>query len=224
MTVEAVLFDLDDTLCTYDRPGSELLPIAFERAGVEPFFTVEEYHRRYGEFVEDAETTTALREQCFATIAQERGVDPADGRAVARAYAAERDHRNVSLRPGIEAALSTLAEDHRLGIVTNGAPDMQREKLAGTGLDAYFEIMVNAGFDAPSKPDPAPFRQALEALDVAAERTVYVGNSLSSDVAGARAAGLRSVWIPLDEPDPDPDPQPDYTLRSPEELLPLPWR
>ncbi|MDY6818931.1 MAG: HAD family hydrolase [Halobacteriales archaeon] len=223
MTVEAVLFDLDDTLCTYNRPGAELLPIAFERAGVEPFFTVDEYHRRYGEFVEGSATTAELRERCFATIAEERGYDPETGRAVAEAYAAERDHGNVSVRPGVEAALATLAQTHRLGIVTNGAPGMQQEKLDATGLAEYFETMVNAGFDTPSKPDPAPFEQALRTLDVGADRAVYVGNSLTSDVAGARAAGLRSVWIPVDEPAPNPQPRPDHVLRSPEELLPPPW-
>ncbi|PSQ56909.1 haloacid dehalogenase, partial [Halobacteriales archaeon SW_7_71_33] len=32
--VETVLFDLDDTLCTYRRSGAELLSLAFDRVGV----------------------------------------------------------------------------------------------------------------------------------------------------------------------------------------------
>lgn len=223
MTVEAVLFDLDDTLCTYNRHGGEILPIAFDRVGVDPFFTIEEYHRRYGDFVEGSETTTELRERCFATLAEEQGLDPELGRAVAAEYAAERDHGNVTVRPGVEAALETLVGEYRLGIVTNGAADMQRVKLDATGLDAYFETVVHAGFDAPSKPDPAPFYQALESLDIPTEWAVYIGNSLTSDVAGAHAAGIQSIWIPLEEPSADPEPRPDYTLGSPEELLPLPW-
>lgn len=45
------------------------------------------------------------------------------------------------------------------------------------------------------KPSPAIFRQALDALGLAADEVVHVGDSLTADVAGAHAAGIRSVWV-----------------------------
>ena len=60
---DAVLFDIDGTICEYDRPGTELLPIAFSQAGVEPFFTADEYLELYPEFVTRGADVRSIREQ-----------------------------------------------------------------------------------------------------------------------------------------------------------------
>jgi len=221
---EAVLFDLDDTLCTYRRGGAELLAVAFDRVGVDPFFTVEEYHDRYPEFVDETEGIRDLRRACFASLAGDAGRDPEVGRAVARAFAEERDHSNVRPLPGAEEAVERLAEDHRVGMVTNGSPEMQRAKLSALPFAEAFETVVYAGYDVPAKPDPDPFHHALADLSVAPDRAVHVGNSLTSDVAGAHAAGVESAWLAADRPADRLDPTPDYHLRSLSDLLDPPWK
>jgi HAD superfamily hydrolase (TIGR01509 family) len=213
--LDAVLFDIDDTLCRYRRSGTDVLDAAFERTGHAPFITLSEYHDRYPEFVDDSDSMADLREKCFAAIAETKGRDPETGRIVAQAYAAERDHANVEPLPGVDEALSAV-EGLPVGVVTNGAPEMQSQKLAGIGLDDAFDTVVYAGYDAPAKPHPEPFETALSELSASPDRTLHVGNSLGSDVAGARAAGLGSVWVPdSDEP---ADPEPDYTLSTLSEL------
>ncbi len=220
----AVLFDLDDTLCTYRRGGGELLEAAFDRVGVDPIFTVHEYHERYPEFVDDSDGVRDLRRACFAALAADAGRDPEVGRAVARAFADERDHGNVDPLPGAAEAVERLADEYRLGLVTNGGPEMQSRKLSALGLADAFETVVYAGYDVPAKPAPDPFDRALETLSTAPERAVHVGNSLSSDVAGANAAGVASAWLGDDRPDDDLDPTPDYRLTALRELLDPPWR
>jgi putative hydrolase of the HAD superfamily len=194
MTPDAVLFDLDDTLCRYRRSGASLLAAAFERTGIEPFIAAEEYYDRYPEFVEASDSMEDLRERCFAAIAAEKGRDPEAGRRIARAYAEKRDHRNVERLSGVEVALSACS-DLPVGIVTNGAPEMQAKKLETIGLDGAFDVVVHAGYETPAKPSSDPFEAALGALSARPDRSYYVGNSLHSDVAGANAAGMRSVWL-----------------------------
>ena len=92
------------------------------------------------------------------------------------------------------ASVRTNAE-RSVGVVTNGAPEMQQAKLRGLGLDNAFETVVHAGYDALAKPHPEPFERALDSLDADPSQAVHVGNSLSSDVAGAHAAGLDSAWL-----------------------------
>lgn len=223
--VEAVLFDLDDTLCRYRRSGDEVLEEAFSTAGVSPFFTLAEYHERYRTYLESSSDVESLREACFGDIATEKGLDREVGIAVARAYASVRDQRNVEALPGVDRVVPTLAESYRLGLVTNGGPSMQRQKVAAIGLEDVFEVTVFAGYDTPAKPDPEPFALALEELGVSPVRAVYVGNSLSSDVAGAQAAGVRSVWVPVEFDDSrTPEPVPDYRLDSLTELASPPWK
>ena len=222
-SVDAVLFDLDDTLCSYRRSGAELLSLSFDAVGVEPFFTVEEYHERYDQYLGTVDGMAALRERCFADVAGAKGRDPDLGRTVARAYAAERDQSAVEVLPGAREAVDALAGDHHLGLVTNGPPDMQREKLAATGLEGTFDVSVFAGFDAPAKPEPAPFHRALGALGVAADRAVHVGNSLRTDVPGAKRAGLGAAWLRQDGAEPGGDPGPDYVLEELADLAEPPW-
>lgn len=216
---DAVLFDVDGTICEYNRPGSEILPVAFAEVGVEPFFTTAEYLDAYPEFVSEGKGVRSIREAVFRNFAAERGHDPSVGREVARIYARERDHANVSFLPGAADLLPTVTESHATGIVTNGSPAMQREKLRSLEVEGLFEPIVFAGYDTAPKPEPEPFERALSALETSSERTLYVGNSLDSDVRGARRAGLPVAW--LSNGVSDPDPEPDYTLDTLADLHPI---
>jgi putative hydrolase of the HAD superfamily len=86
---------------------------------------------------------------------------------------------------------------------------MQSTKLDTLGFGEYFETVVHRGYDAPAKPAPDPFHAVLDALGVAPGRAVHVGNSVASDVAGAKRAGVRAVLLEngsgAEEAGPDPD-------------------
>jgi putative hydrolase of the HAD superfamily len=226
--LDAVLFDLDDTLVEYERSPGELLDLAFESVGVEPFFAVETYFDRFEDHLAPGVSLAEGRADCFATIAEDRGRDSELGRRVAEAFADERDHSRVELLPGATETVEAFAADHALGVVTNGPPEAQTAKLEASGLADHFETVVFGGHDAPAKPDPEPFAVALAELEVDADRVMHVGNSLSSDVAGAHAAGLRSAWVPAGEEwSEDPEPEPHCAVESLFELggaENLPWR
>ena len=65
------------------------------------------------------------------------------------------------------------------------------------GLDSAFDAVVISGEVGATKPDPAIFEVALDRLGMSERRehVWHVGDSLTSDVAGAVAAGLSSVWV-----------------------------
>lgn len=218
--IQAVLFDIDGTICEYRRDSDELLSVAFDRLGLEPFFSATEYERRFDDFTEVADTIDELRSMCFAAIAEDCGRDPDVGRALASEYAAERDHANVCFLDGARNALEQLAAYRPLAAVTNGSPEMQQPKLDALELDC-FEVVVHAGYETPSKPNPEPFHIALEAINATPERSLYVGNSLEADILGAHNAGLQSAWI-ANGNDSSPEPTPDFILDSPGEILDVP--
>ena len=222
--VDAVLFDLDDTICTYRRSNDDILEIAFDRVGVEPFFDGEAYVARFDEFADAGDDVRDVRRAAFAAFAEEAGHDSAVGHEIADIYTDERDQSNVEFLPGAREALDAVADEYRVGMVTDGDPWMQGQKLAGLGIENRFEVVVHGGHDAPYKPDAEPFHVALADLNIEASRAVHDGNSLESDVRGALAAGLRSVWVPRGEPAPDPDPQPHHVADSMHEVAREPWR
>lgn len=221
--IDAVVFDLDGTICDYRRHGSEVLASAFERVGVEPCFDIGDYYGVYEEYAGVADTVEEQRGVCFEALAESAGRDSAVGRAVADAFAEERDHGDVAFLDGAAEAIEALGADYPLALVTNGAPGMQAQKLEALGIGDAFDVVVHGGHDAPAKPAPEAFDPVLDAFGVEPDRAVHVGNSLRADVAGAKAAGLRTAWLEC-EPDGDLESHaPDYVLASVGDLLDRPW-
>jgi len=133
--------------------------------------------------------------------------DAAVTERLAAAYVGARRARET-IDPDAEPALRDLRRDHRLALVSNGAGDVQREKLSRTPFAPYFEAVVISTEVGVGKPDPRIFTRALAALDAAPGDATMVGDSLQRDVAGARAAGMRTIWLDRtlgDEKDARPD-------------------
>jgi len=81
--------------------------------------------------------------------------------------------------------------------------------------DLPFAAVVTSESARSYKPHSGIFRAALEAVNAAPERTLHIGDSLHSDVAGATGAGLRSVWVCRDDRIHDIGrARPDYTVSS----------
>ena len=219
-SVTAVLFDVDGTICEYRRSADEILDVCFDTVGVDRCFGKREYVGRYAEFTDDAADIREARRGCFAALAEEAGHDAETGHAIAATFAEERDHGNVDFLPGAERAIDVLGEQYPLGVVTNGDPWMQSQKLDGLGITDAFDRVVHAGYDAPAKPAPEPFHLALEGLGVEGGDVVHVGNSLLSDVPGAKAAGIEAAWL---DDGSDHRGEPDYILGSMHDLLEPPW-
>lgn len=82
----------------------------------------------------------------------------------------------------------------RLGIVSNSDGRVEQALLAA-GLREYFDVVIDSSLVGIEKPDPAIFRAALDALGVAPEEALYVGDLYDVDVVGARAAGMEAVLL-----------------------------
>lgn len=216
-----VLFDLDDTICAYNRGVDEVLSVSFERAGVDPFFDASDWAAVIPE-VSGADSQRHFRRLTFGMLAERRGRDREHAHAVADAYGTERDHSDVRFLPGAREALDRLSGSRRLGLVTNGAPEMQEPKLAALGIGDCFEAVVYAGSETLAKPHPSPFERILERLGERPERSVHVGNSLGSDVAGAKNAGVGAVWVPQEGDETVGEHEPDHHLDSLQDLHSVP--
>jgi HAD superfamily hydrolase (TIGR01509 family) len=99
----------------------------------------------------------------------------------------------------------------KLGLVSNAfdPPDLLHRDLAQLGIAERVDAAVFSSEIGRRKPDPAIFRHALERLGVAAERTLFVGDTLATDVAGADALGMHTclaLWFRADEDESAPEP------------------
>jgi putative hydrolase of the HAD superfamily len=117
--------------------------------------------------------------------------------------------------PEATFVLDDLSRDHRLALVTNGAPDVQREKLDRAALARHFSAIVISAELGVGKPDPRIFAAALDAIGAPADMAVVIGDSLPRDIGGAHNAGLRSIWIDRGDVSSRPDdPTPDARVAA----------
>jgi putative hydrolase of the HAD superfamily len=141
------------------------------------------------------EWSPRYRREVWNLALADQGVhDPMLAEELGERYGTERRARHDRFAD-VPACLDELSDSYTLGLITNGASCLQREKLATAGLSDYFDAVVVSAEFGIGKPDPSIFKHALTQLDCQGEYTVMIGDSLPRDVDGAIAAGLQGVWV-----------------------------
>ena len=235
MTIEAVLFDGDQTLWDFERVMRDaLVAVLAELRAARPGPFTEALHWQdlerdrtaVGEEMEGVEFNLArLRVLGFArTLARRRAVEGGDqaadaplARGMATSYFHHRD-RDPALFPDTLPCLAALQAHYRLGLLSNGS--RLPEKV---GLGAYFESVVFAQDHLVAKPDKGIFEVVERQLGVEPAACVLVGDHPLNDVVGAKRAGWAAVWIDRDDggtyvPHPGCDEQPDAVVTSLDDL------
>ena len=107
----------------------------------------------------------------------------------------------VPIRDAAEALLQLYAAGFALAVVSNSSGTLERQLAEhricdpGGGPAAQVKIVVDSQIVGVEKPDPRIFQIALDALDLPADRCLYVGDTVHFDVKGALAAGLHPVHL-----------------------------
>lgn len=100
-----------------------------------------------------------------------------------------------ALFPDTVPVLDQLAAGYRHAVLSNSAFDHQDRKLRTLGVRDRFEVLLCAVELGVSKPEPAAFHTACEALRLAPNEVAYVGNEPDIDARGAADAGLLGIWL-----------------------------
>ncbi|GII79096.1 hypothetical protein Sru01_40780 [Sphaerisporangium rufum] len=181
------LFDLDNTLVDLDE--------AFRR-------WAEEFAGEHRLGSETIDWLVALdragfphRELFFAKV-RERYTLPHPAWELWRQYR-RRMPQLVRCRPEVLEGLAELRKSGwRVAIVTNGTADNQLGKIQQTGLAEAVDAYALSGIEGVRKPNAALFQIAAQRCGTTlAGGGWMVGDNLTADIAGGRAAGLRTIWI-----------------------------
>ena len=127
----------------------------------------------------------------------------------------------VYLDPDAKPLLRSLYGKYKLGIVSNYAiPECVDKLLKTHGLDGLLDVVVVSGAVNKRKPSPEIFNRTLNALGVSAAETVFVGDTMDADIEGAKAVGMKAVYIKRRE-EKQADVLPDGTIKNLTELTSL---
>lgn len=190
MPTRAIVFDLDDTLYRIRRftiagyaATSAVIAAASGRSRRDVFCRLQGLYRQ-------GRATFAYQELCA-----ELGL-PAP--LAAEWLARHRAHRRRLRLPRTSAiALDQLRRARwRIGLLTNGLPQIQQAKVRSLDLESRMDVIVCADEFVPGgKPAPEVFTRTLDALGVPPDRAVMVGDHPENDIAGARRLGMRTIRV-----------------------------
>ena len=193
-----LLCDLDDTLFDHQHAtrsalarlqasDARLQAWSLEDLKERHHILLEQYHQ---EVLAGRLTIDAAREQRFQAL-----VGGGDAAGLAQAYrdAYTTDWQEVA---GAATLLTTMrALGWAIVIVTNNIVSEQRIKLARLGLAPLVDHLVTSEEVGVSKPHAGIFEHALARVSTTAADAVMLGDAWPADVEGARAIGIRPVWL-----------------------------
>lgn len=192
--IRGVIFDIDNTLTDFMKMKRTAVDAAVEGmmdAGLpgKKQALVDEFFEHYWkEGIEDQKIFDKILKAKLGAI---------DYKILASGILAYRRSKNgtMTLYPRVN---QTLMELKTMGIrltVLSDAPKMEVWlRIVSLGLHHYFDEIITSEDFGVKKPDPKPFRKALEVLGTRPEETIMVGDWPDRDVKGAKAAGIRAVW------------------------------
>lgn len=101
--------------------------------------------------------------------------------------------KKIKTYPHIRETLTALREGGlALGLLSDFPPDL---KLKYLGLDSYWDAVICSETTNRLKPAPEPFMELARRMALPPERILYVGNSVSYDIIGAKQAGMKAALI-----------------------------
>ena len=199
MIFNAVLFDLDYTLFDSETSERDALNLTLFENGITPTeTTIQEYkaiNLALWKMLEKEKIDLEyLRVNRFEQLLDKMD-ERKDAQTLADTYTTNLG-RCGGFYSGVKDLLEILNGKILLGIVTNGVSKTQRLRLEIHDFEKYFDAIVVSGEFGSPKPNPAIFNEALRLLGITSSKNVVmVGDSLSSDMEGARNSGLTSCWI-----------------------------
>lgn len=178
--VEAVIFDLDDTLYSekeYVRSGYRKI------AG--DFGIPEMENELFSAF---ASGTMAIDEVLMARGLMERKD------AALKIY--RHQEPDIHAYDGVPQMLERIRISKRTGIITDGRPEGQRAKLQALGLKVDEVIITDElGGIAYRKPCALAFELMSQRLGVPFDRMVYIGDNTKKDFIAPEKLGMKWIWF-----------------------------
>lgn len=204
--IKAVVFDLDDTLYperAYALSGFRAVAARFAHVLGDPAAAMAEMVRLMEQ---------GHRGRIFNELLAKRGM-PLDEKLVTQMVEAYRTHQpRLAFHPDAAAALQRLRPDYRLGLITDGAKEMQWAKIDALGLRRIMEeIIVTNELIGPdgaapteppvnySKPHPFAYELIAQRFSLPHEQCAYVADNPSKDFVAPNALGWRTVQVRRDD-------------------------
>lgn len=202
--MKVILFDIDNTLLSFDQFVIETMKIGFEEFGIgvyrdEMYEVFQQVNSGLWHKIENGELTLEqLKKQRWNAVFSALGKS-ADGEAFER-YFRERLFESAIPVAGAIELLEALHGKYTLCVASNGPYLQQVNRLKRAGMLPYFSDLFISEEIGSSKPSEHFFNTCMERLRTRLQQSIQpsevmiVGDSLSSDMAGGVRAGMKTCF------------------------------
>lgn len=208
-SLDWIFFDLDNTIWDHASASRRAIGHICTRYGLPPmqFMAAFKQHNDalWGELAKGRVDWNVLRVRRFELVLNQMacGCSSNDAEEMSHHYLAKYLEEPVLL-PGAVEAVAFACSVARVGVLTNGARDVQLAKLAYLPMKIEFVQCANEGCGA--KPSPDFFRAAQQSTDDPS-RLLMVGDSFAEDVLPTLGLGWRAIWVRHHQEIPDNPPK-----------------
>ncbi|NRA41126.1 MAG: HAD family hydrolase [Pseudomonadales bacterium] len=119
--------------------------------------------------------------------------------------------------PGILTWLTRMREQLKLVVITNGPEFSQVTKIERVNMATHVDHVLIGGLEPAEKPHKSIFDKALRLANCQPEQVIHIGDSLATDILGARNSNIASVWV-QHEQQPDRSIQANWTVAHPSDI------
>ena len=199
MPYNALFFDADDTLFDYPTAERTALNVAMRHFGIDldEDLLLRSYRAHNADVWKAYErgemSQVTLRAERFRRLKTELKLHTLQEEEASALYL-ETLSEQAHVFEGAEDFVAELAPRWPLAMITNGISSVQRRRFAKAPLVAHFSSIVISEEAGYAKPDPRIFEAAYAALGVDATTVLFIGDSITSDMAAARNAGMDFCW------------------------------
>ncbi len=190
VTIKAIIFDLDNTL--YNE--KEYIFSGFRKVAE---YLVNKYGFSFQEIYDILVTDfeKGLRGKNFDELLNKIGIKE-DIEVLITVYRTH--YPQIKLFNDAQYILDYLySMGIKLGLITDGPPASQYNKIMALGLRKYFDVIIvtdELGVNY-RKPHPKPYLLVLKILNVKPQESIFVSDSDQKDLAGAKAIGMWTVLV-----------------------------
>jgi putative hydrolase of the HAD superfamily len=196
---KVVFFDLDGTLLDYETSAKQSLKKILEIKGIEG--DIEVFYPEYQKI--NAEVWTLFEQKKaaldyilvdrFRILLKDWNLSKKELEAISKEYLEILSQQNHMCSNAIEI-LEYLKEKYPLSVITNGVHFVQEGRLKATQLGSYFAHVVSSEVVGVSKPDQSIFQKALDLTEIKVEESLYIGDSIQSDLIGTDNINMPFVF------------------------------
>jgi putative hydrolase of the HAD superfamily len=193
--IKTVFFDIDNTL--YDSTlQSEMVRRNAMRAMIEAGLQIDE-EKGLEELRRIVKEKGSNFPNHFDVMLKKFGIE-SNPRIIAAGIVAYHTTKAAYLVPypdTIPTLLELRDRNIRLGVITEGRPVKQWEKLIRLGLQHFFHTVVISEEVQLEKPSPEIFKVAAQKAGCKTSESMMVGDRLDKDIIGANLAGMTTVQL-----------------------------